>query len=90
MILLIAVRYQKLEEERFRRDQQYKAIQRREERQHELTMMQMLLAGNQNTNSNAFQCSNYSMVPGPSSEHMHYLSTSSYTNRSDDSDYFQL
>ena len=36
------------------------------------------------------QCSNYSMVPGPSSEHMHYLSTSSYTNRSDDSDYFQL
>lgn len=55
-----------------------------------MTMMQMLLAGNQNTNSNAFQCSNYSMVPGPSSEHMHYLSTSSYTNRSDDSDYFQL
>lgn len=54
MILLLAVRYQKLEEERFRRDQEYKAIQRREERQHELTMMQMLLAGNQNTNSNAF------------------------------------
>ena len=54
MILLLAVRYQKLEEKRFRRDQEYKAIQRREERQHELTMMQMLLAGNQNTNSNAF------------------------------------
>ena len=58
MILLLAVSYQNLEEERFMREQGYKVIQRREERQHELTMMQMLLAGTQNTNSNAFQCSN--------------------------------
>ena len=106
------------------REQEYRAAQRREERQHELTMMQMLLAATQNTAVNtiptafqctqntavntiptafqcsqntavntiptAFQCSNYPIVPGPNAENMHYIGTSTYTNRDDDNDYFEL
>ena len=91
------------------REQEYRAAQRREERQHELTMMQMLLAATQNTAVNtiptafqcsqntavntiptAFQCSNYPIVPGPNAENMHYIGTSTYINRDDDNDYFEL
>ena len=69
--------YQKLEEERFMREQEYRAALRREERQHELTMMQMLLAATQNTAVNtiptSFQCSNNPTVPDPNSENVHYI-----------------
>ena len=94
MILSLLYRYQKLEEERFMREQEYRAAQRREERQHELTMMQMLLAATQNTAVNtiptAFHCSNYPIVPGPNAENMHYIGATTYTNRDDDNDFFEL
>ena len=87
-------RYQKLEEKRFMREQEYRAAQRREERQHELTMMQMLLAATQNTAVNtiptAFQCFNCPIVPDPNAENMHYMGAGTYTNRDDDNDYFKL
>ena len=87
-------KYQKLEEERFMREQEYRVAQRREQRQHGLTMMQMLLAATHNTAVNpiptAFQCSNYPMVPGPNSENIHYIGASTYSNRHDDNDYFEL
>lgn len=58
------------------REQEYRAAQRSEERQHELTMTPMLLPATQNTAANtiptAFQCSNYPIVPGPNFENMHY------------------
>ena len=76
------------------REQEYRAAQRREERQHELTMMQMLLGPTQNTAVNtiptAFRCSNYPMVPGPNSDSMHYIGASTYTNRHDENEYFEL
>lgn len=57
-------------------------------------MMQMLLAATQNTAVDtiptAFHCSNYPMVPGPNTENMHYIRASTYTNRSDDNEYFEL
>ena len=76
------------------REQEYRAALRREERQHELTMMQMLLAATQNTGVNTiptvFQSSNYPLVHGPNSENMHYVGASTYPNRGDDNDYFEL
>ena len=76
------------------REQEYRAAQRREERQHELTMMQMLLAVTQNTAVNtiptAFQGSNYPIEPGSNSENMHYIGASTYANRRDDNDFFEL
>ena len=54
----------------------------------------MLLAATQNTAVDtiptAFHCSNYPMVPGPNTENMHYIRASTYTNRSDDNEYFEL
>ena len=76
------------------REQEFWAAKRREERQHELTMMQMMLAATQNTVVNtlptAFHCSNCPIVPGPNAENMHYIGASTYTNRNDDNDYFEL
>ena len=64
--------------------QEYRAALRREERQHKLTMMQMLLAATQNTA--------VSTIPtaGLNSENMHYIGASTYTNRDDDNDHFEL
>ena len=66
------------------REQEYRAAQRREERQHELTMMKMLLAATQNRAVNtiptAFQRSNYPIVPGSNAENMQYIGASTYTN----------
>ena len=94
MILSLLYRYQKLEEERFMREQEYRAAQKREERQHELTMAQMLLLATQNTAANTiptdFQCSNYPIVPGPNFENMHHIGSSTCPNRRDDNDYFEL
>ena len=76
------------------RKQEYRVTQRREERQHELTMMRqiILLATTQNAAVNtiptAFQWSNYPIVPGPNSENMHYIVASTSTNRRVDNVYF--
>ena len=78
------------------RKQEYRVAQRREERQHELTMMRqiILLATTLNAALNiiptAFQWSNYPIEPGSNSENMHYIGASTYANRRDDNDFFEL
>ena len=78
------------------RKREYRATQRREERQHELTMMRqiILLATTLNAALNiiptAFQWSSYPIAPGPNSENMHCIGGSTSTNRRDDTDYFEL
>ena len=95
--ILICLRFQQMEEERFKREQEFRIQQRREEREHELNMVRLMLGSQTSMMNNipTFQYPNYPIShvqysESPQSNHCNTPSNSTSSECSDDKVYFEL